>query len=612
MKDRIINIGASRYLSESMEDLPNNCILNKVLTGVGASTVALANDVPYVIAVPYINLIKSKKKWAKENGKDILGVYGSVSIEQIKAYKGNKIMTTWDGLGKVLEAIDPSKWKILIDEYHTLLEAAAFRKQAIFNVLTNYKKFKSFIFMSATPIDDKYQIEELKNIDKVTLKFDEIQKINVSWNAFETDLTSSVSLLIYKHLTGEILENAHIFINSVSLICQIIEELKEKGIPILQNVKIVCADNTVNAEKVAAISDGELEIEPITSPVVRINFYTATAFEGCDIYDENSISYIVTDGKLDHTKINLFTTLPQIIGRVRDSIHKNKIIILYAPNKFSSSISEEEFETVVKEDIDSAKEIVNEYNIVKSMKLEMAVKAFGLGYKDCAFIYAGDDGEFIVNDLYWNSQMHMYSTINKVYHVKNIGDTSKIIKKRTNNALYNITQSEYTKYLQISSINKLELKKKPKYQDLLQSYIGLVKELKNENLKDTQRDIVKNKIALIEQHYGDFKKALAMLGETKLHALRYQRSLIRQEMIKLDGKKGKELKVVELLNFKNGDFITLADLKTKLKSIYTELDLEGIVTAKEIENYYKIKPVVKRLNGKHTKGYEILYPLFQY
>ena len=43
-----------------MEDLPHNCIFNKVVTGCGGTTVVLSNSEDYVIAVPTTALIINK------------------------------------------------------------------------------------------------------------------------------------------------------------------------------------------------------------------------------------------------------------------------------------------------------------------------------------------------------------------------------------------------------------------------------------------------------------------------------------------------------------------------------------------------------------------------
>lgn len=57
MKELKINSN-SGYLN--LPDLPHNCIFNKVITGCGATTIALFNNEPYVISVPTTELITNK------------------------------------------------------------------------------------------------------------------------------------------------------------------------------------------------------------------------------------------------------------------------------------------------------------------------------------------------------------------------------------------------------------------------------------------------------------------------------------------------------------------------------------------------------------------------
>ena len=45
-----------------LEDLPHNCIFNKVITGCGGTTIAITNSENYVIAVPTKELIVNIRK----------------------------------------------------------------------------------------------------------------------------------------------------------------------------------------------------------------------------------------------------------------------------------------------------------------------------------------------------------------------------------------------------------------------------------------------------------------------------------------------------------------------------------------------------------------------
>ena len=60
MNTVLIDAGNSNYLSEFLEDLPDNGFLEKVVTGCGCTSVALTNSKNYVITVPYVSIIKNK------------------------------------------------------------------------------------------------------------------------------------------------------------------------------------------------------------------------------------------------------------------------------------------------------------------------------------------------------------------------------------------------------------------------------------------------------------------------------------------------------------------------------------------------------------------------
>lgn len=51
---------SSKRLSDLIKDFPENCYINKQITGCGGTTLVLRNDIDYVVLVPYVNLLKSK------------------------------------------------------------------------------------------------------------------------------------------------------------------------------------------------------------------------------------------------------------------------------------------------------------------------------------------------------------------------------------------------------------------------------------------------------------------------------------------------------------------------------------------------------------------------
>ena len=85
-----------------MTAIPANCILNKGITGCGATTLAIRQAGHTIIAMPFVGLIKNKEYQHSE----VLGIYGSGDkTEKIKEYMQNneilKIAVTYDSLPKL-------------------------------------------------------------------------------------------------------------------------------------------------------------------------------------------------------------------------------------------------------------------------------------------------------------------------------------------------------------------------------------------------------------------------------------------------------------------------------------------------------------------------------
>lgn len=119
-----------------MEDLPQNCIFNKVVCGCGGTTIVLFNERNYIVAVPTTELI-TNKTGLTEAGEAIItapdgiktqsvfGLFGEFTysvqkdLKQYVASPGTKkIMCTYDKVMQVVRFIEPQQYQLLTDEYH--------------------------------------------------------------------------------------------------------------------------------------------------------------------------------------------------------------------------------------------------------------------------------------------------------------------------------------------------------------------------------------------------------------------------------------------------------------------------------------------------------------
>lgn len=314
MQKQIITVPKGiKFLSQIINCVPGQCILNKGITGCGGTTVEINSQRNSIILVPIVNLIKSK-----QISTNVFGVYGDIKNKEILDYIANtkshkKIMATYDALPRLIEVIGESIFKdyfLLIDEYHTFADYYSFKRNVVRNVLSLYSKFNHFCFMTATPIKDAYLLKELECLDVITYEWEGSTKVNI-------EIKDTV--YVQKELLSEIGiatdYNLHIFVNSVDFIKRIVPNLPSK------DFRTVCSAES-------ATKTPQIQPQDINSPVCKINFYTSAAFEGCDIMDENGYVIIIADSNIATTIKDISTSVVQICGRIRNSKYKNEAYLI--------------------------------------------------------------------------------------------------------------------------------------------------------------------------------------------------------------------------------------------------------------------------------------------
>lgn len=148
--------------------------------------------------------------------------------------------------------------------------------------------------------------------------------------------TEAVAMLCQNAINKD--DNLHFFVNSVEFIARVI-----KGANLTpQQVRVVCSTSGDSLAKNTAKLGSSFPIESTKDPVKKINFYTSTSFEGCDIFDVKGRTCIVTVGGRDHTLLDIPTTFRQVCGRLRDSRYKNEVTLLFS-GSYNTSVSVNDF-----------------------------------------------------------------------------------------------------------------------------------------------------------------------------------------------------------------------------------------------------------------------------
>lgn len=158
------------FLREFITELPVNCLFDKGRTGCGGTTIAIENEIDTIIAMPYVNTIKNKQ----QQHLNLLGIYQGVTEEEIIDYLDThqikKIAVTYDKLEFLIEllkgqGLNPYKdFFLLVDEWHILFNSYAFRNDAVKKVLKHSRIFDRVTYMTATPIEEEFILDELKGL----------------------------------------------------------------------------------------------------------------------------------------------------------------------------------------------------------------------------------------------------------------------------------------------------------------------------------------------------------------------------------------------------------------------------------------------------------------
>jgi hypothetical protein len=231
-----IDCGNKKYLSEVeafKDGLPKNCLFHKGMTGVGGTTIALNDDYPTVICLPFKSVIDNKVHQSMDKPGsfiyDLIYYYSGCRDEDVKKkIKSSivpKILVTYDSLGKLSNFINPENYNLVIDEYQCLITEYNYRDLACDVVFDCFKKYKSHTFMTATPIQREFLTDELKEIRIVEAIWDEKQPIIII-PVKTKSIRKTLAIRIADCLNNIIEGNLYIFVNSLIISNQIINKVR--------------------------------------------------------------------------------------------------------------------------------------------------------------------------------------------------------------------------------------------------------------------------------------------------------------------------------------------------------------------------------------------------
>ena len=527
-----------------LEDLPHNCIFNKVVTGCGGTTVVLQNTEDYVIAVPTTELIINKTDITMAgiskrdyNGIRPFGLFGrfdDAAERKLKDYLNcsgiKKIMCTYDKVPKLMEYITPSSNELLVDEYQCLLKAYSYRQKAIDGVLDNFRAFKSFCFMSATPILPSFKPNCLADVKEIQAKWDkkyvdtlkvELRQTNKPYS-MAANIINDYRLHGFYELNGHKSTEAFFFINSVRDIASILKDCNLSN----DEVRIICADNNENREKLIGY-----DISNSRSDNKMFNFITSKSFEGVDYHSETGICFVVSSSSNPHTQASIDTDIPQIAGRIRtkDNPFRNHLVHIFNTTykKLNLDMTYEEMKEKTETAIRTAYDTVDFFNRAPTKAIKDNLRE-NLKH-DLNNLYMKYDkikDEFIINDILPKLELYNFQINQEIY--KNGASVARAYEEIGTDVRQDDSKKLDTKVN--FADNKISFK------DAFRKYAELI----NDNPHSPA-------LLFLEQLQPLVKVAYEKLGVEKVRSLRYVKRSIEVALKSLDEDKTMEQKLAMMM-----------------------------------------------------------------
>ena len=560
--------------------LPSGYLINKGKVGCGGTSLALEDNRDTIVCVPFVSLIKNK---IAKYGDKILGVYQGVTKEDIAEYLKRdgvkKIMCTYDSLQKVVE-VTGYDYFLLVDELHLLFIQYVFRNSAVKNVLNLYKNFKEWSFLTATPIEPDLMLEELKDIP--TYKIDWENKRQITVKTIKCgQVLSSMRNIINDFIAGKIFGNCHIFINSVDSIAALIKACNLTD----DNCRVIFSkNNSKYKNSCQGVTNGET-----TDPVKKINLYTSTCFEGCDLFDEEGKIYIVSDGAKSQTLYDISTQIRQIAGRIRNTKY-SEITHLYKSTRYNEDLTYEQYKSVVLEEEKKAKSYVAKVN--KDRELIRGTKE-----STYAYVVKEEDGTLSFDPNRMKLDIYNYKCLHHIYSL-NVNMADEYMKA----GMVSISSTDKTSDKLLKNENS-----RTTFKDAVLEYDEIMKRKEGISfcLTDDER------LRLIRSKYPYIDDAYKKIGMEQLAEMKYVVTNIKRVLVTMSDKLDNKGKVAKLLKtvkgFSEGAFITGKEIKEVLGNIYDTVGIKSKPSIDDFRDFAVLEDKVKKIDGKSKRGYIIQY-----
>jgi len=591
--------GKVQHLSDIYPVIETNTILNKTITGIGATYSEIKAPRNSIIIEPTRPVIYGKTHDPKHKEDNLKGVCQGVYQDEIADYietsisqnKWIKILTTPESFSKVQDAFEGldidirfDSYFLLFDECQKMVKDCDYRSD-ITLPMDLFFECKDKAVVSATP-PTQYADPRFNDFQMVKLVPDYDYQMDLQLYTTNNVLQSTRELL--ESLVSDE-RPVFLFVNSTDMILSLMKQLG-----VMDESAVFCSEKSVDKLKSFKFRNAYEEWKE--SRIVHYNWMTSRFYSALDIeLSETPNVVMLTDCfTAEYTMIDPYMDAVQIVGRFRNGVNK-----IYHISNFD-----------YRNPIKSYEEIVQS---VRSMKH---------AYE---WVGTASDSASNVSDRVAFRELQKSAPFTRFLDENNRIDPYKVdnyIDEETVKVIYNNYGSLLRVYQECGYFNVTHTPKPYKYGD----YERLKIESKAASIREKRKEIV----AQLEQ-LGDcdtelecqFKRdldfadhmiveAYDLIGKAEIERLRYSVTKIREAVIlKKHLVKAYATEAIQLINtfFYPQQWYSGKTIKEKIKEIFAELSIPTTkaVTSHTIKEYFEAREIRKRKEGR---GYFLIAPKF--
>ena len=665
-----------RYISEwdkleegqrLRDQLPKDTpyIMNKTITGCGYTEYCITNPSATIICSPRLVLLENKEDQHRDmenllylrNEYDTFGSFDKdiskdddkgLHIEQkekteeeikraeeytnylknkirdhitycyFKLHKNPKFLVTYDSFRRIKEELGDSinGYQVVVDEFQSIFCDSRFKSDTENNFLFNLQGIKNVVYLSATPMIDKYleMLPEFKDLPYyeldwatedpgrvvkpylktklITPKKSLVGEVSKIVNTYKEEKFEKITRLLDDGTFEEIYsKEAVIYVNSVKNICDIIRKC---GLT-LENTNVLCSDDSDNEKKVR---DAFKKHDPTITKDIKcigkvpkegephkmFTLCTRTVYLGADFYSTCARSFIFSDANVDCLSVDITLDLPQILGRQRLEANpwKNRAELYYKLN--TKEITKEKFGEYLNKKEEATNRLLSVYDKAsKEERHELALK-YRRDAKRSSYRYdfvavdehAGSDMKPVFNNLVMVSEMRSFD-VQQVDYKDRFSVFTTLVKN-----------------VQVNDINQ--------HLDHIYSLIYLSDKFKY--LCSLDESTVLSCLPHLPEVFNNY---YTVLGSEKIRALGYNTTDMKREYERRLGNQEIDIQVNIKTVFNIGEKISKKDIIDRLKKLYDSLGYSKTPKAIDLKEVFEVKDCkIPKPDGTRDNGYELL------